>query len=319
MKRALVTGAAGFVGQWLCRDLLRGGWAVTGTRLEDELPVGALTPAERRAVQWAACDVTDAGQVRSVVGAARADAVFHLAGVSFVPDAGGDPGGALEVNVVGTARLLAELARLRHAGVTDPVVLVIGSGEQYGRHPAGEQPLPESAAQWPLNAYAASKAAQEVVALEVVRSAGLRVVLTRSFNHSGPGQPARFLLPALAERAVALRRQGGVVHVGNLGAVRDFLHVADVVQAYVALVAHGESGEAYNVASGLGIDVETLARRVLALAGVDAKLQVDPALTRPVEVPVLVGDSSKLRAATGWRPEHSLDSLILDLIRAAAR
>lgn len=319
MTRALVTGAAGFAGQWLCRELLHRGWSVTGTRLGDDLPLGALTPEERAAVRWTACDVTHADDLRAALRASRPDAVFHLAGVSFVPDAGNDPAGTLEVNVVATARLLAELARSRRAGDGDAVVLVVGSGEQYGRHPVEEQPLAETAAQWPLNAYAASKAAQEVIAFGAVRSDGLRVVAARSFNHSGPGQAARFLLPALVRRALALRREPGVMQVGNLNAVRDFLHVADVARAYVAIAELGRAGEAYNVASGTGVEVEALARRVLALADVDAKLQVDPGLTRPVEVPVLVGNPAKLRAATGWSPEHSLDSLILDLIRAAAR
>jgi len=101
--------------------------------------------------------------------------------------------------------------------------------------------------------------------------------------------------------------------------VRDFLHVADVVRAYVLLTERGQPGEVYNVASGHGVDVGTLAARILALAGSDAKLQVDPSLVRPTEVPALVGDAGKLRATTGWTPEHDLDSIIEDVIRATTR
>jgi GDP-4-dehydro-6-deoxy-D-mannose reductase len=319
--RAIVTGAAGFVGQWLCRELLQRGWTVCGTRLGDDIPPGALSDDDRRLVQWVDCDVTRAEDLKRLIDAAGApEAVFHLAGVAFVPAANADPGAAFDVNVTAAARLLAEVRTRKQAGTLDPVVLVIGSGEQYGRHDTGEQPLPERAEQRPLNVYAASKAAQEVVAFEAYRSAGVRVVATRSFNHSGPGQSPRFVMPALVQRTLALRASSGnALTLGNTTPVRDFLHVADVVRAYVLLAVHGVPGEAYNVASGQGTDVATLAGRILALAGADAKLQVDPSLVRPVDVPMLVGDAGKLRAATGWAPEHSLDSIIEDLIRATTR
>ena len=318
--RALVTGAAGFVGQWLCRELLKRGFHVFGALLEDEPPPGTLSPDERRHVQWIQADVRLLEQCRRLVDESVPDAVFHLAGVAFLPTASADPGAALEVNVVAAARLLGVVRERRRAGMIDPVVLIVGSGEQYGYHEESEQPLRECAEQRPMNVYAASKAAQEVVALEAFRSGGVRVIATRSFNHSGPGQSEQFVLPALVARALSLRRAGeDSLKLGNLATVRDFLHVADVVRAYVLLVERGTPGEAYNVASGRGVDVATLARRILAYVGVDAKLEVDPTLVRAVDVPVLVGDAGKLRETTGWSPEHSLDTIIEDLIRAKAR
>jgi GDP-4-dehydro-6-deoxy-D-mannose reductase len=317
---ALVTGGAGFVGQWLCRALVARGWSVWATRVHGDFVPGAPPGDALAAVHWVDCDVTRVADLRAALDASAPEAIFHLAGISFVPAAGADPGAAVEVNVVGAARLVGEVRTRRRAGTLDPVVLVVGSGEQYGRHGDEEQPLPESAAQLPLTVYAASKAAQEVVALEAHRSDGVRVIAARSFNHSGPGQSDRFLVPALVARALRLRgERGAVLRVGNTTPVRDFLHVADVVDAYIRLAAQGVPGEAYNVASGRGTDVATLAARVLALAGCDAKLQIDPTLVRPVDVPVLVGDAAKLRAATGWAPEHTLDSIIEDLIRATTR
>lgn len=318
--RGLVTGAAGFVGQWLCRELLRDGWEVTGARLGDDIPDGALSGEERRAVRWVACDVTASDHLRHALDAARPDAVFHLAGIASVPQASADPGHAFDVNAGAAVRLLAEIGARRRAGTLDPVVLVVGSGEQYGRHEAAEQPLREDAVQRPLNSYAASKAAQEIAALAAFRADGVRVVATRSFNHSGPGQSERFVIPALVRRALALRDAGSdALTLGNTTAIRDFLHVADVARAYRLLATRGAAGEVYNVASGAGVDVATIAGRVLALAGTDARLQSDPALVRPVEVPILVGSPAKLRAATGWTAEHSLDSIIEDLIRATPR
>lgn len=316
--RALVTGAAGFVGQWVGRELVERGWDVTGTCLEDAPP--AVAPNDPlTSVRWTVADVRRSEDLAGVLDAAKPDAVVHLAGVAFVPAAQADPGAALEVNVIAAARLLADVKARRAAGTLDPVVLVVGSGEQYGRHDAGEMPLPESAEQRPHSVYAASKTAQEFIALEAFRSAGVRIVATRSFNHSGPGQAERFVLPALVRRALALRESGerGLA-VGNTTTVRDFLHVRDVVRGYADLLERGTAGDVYNVASGTGVDVGTLARRVLALVGVDAILNTDAALVRPVEVPVLIGDATKLRRATGWSPRFTLDSIIDDLIRASA-
>ncbi len=316
--RALVTGAAGFVGQWMCRELLERGWEVAGTVLGD-IPPGVLDLDERRRVRWMPADLRRPEQLHRALEATMPDAILHLAGVSFVPAATADPGSAFEVNTTVAVRLLGEVRMRMAAGTLDPVVLVIGTGEQYGNHDASEMPLPESAEQRPHSVYAASKAAQEIAALEAWRTSGVRVVCTRSFNHSGPGQASSFLLPSLVERAVAARTDcHPVLALGNTTPVRDFLHVADVVRAYALLVDKPAPGEVYNVASGRGTDVEALATRVLAAARVDARLQIDPALVRSADVPVLIGDPGKLEAATGWAPEYSLDSLIDELIRAAS-
>jgi GDP-4-dehydro-6-deoxy-D-mannose reductase len=317
--RALVTGAAGFAGQWLCRELLARKWEVTGTMLGDVVATSVLDLEERRSVRWMHADVRSPEDVRRAVDDTRPDAVAHLAGIAFAPAARDDPGMALDVNVGGTGRLLAALRERRRAGTLDPLVLIIGSGEQYGRHEPERMPLGEDTPQRPVSVYAATKAAQEVIAMEAHRSEGLRVVATRSFNHSGPGQAEEFLLPALVRRALALRGQWQRdLMIGNTTPVRDFLHVSDVARAYALLLERGTPGEVYNVARGEGVSVETLAGRVLALAGVDARLRSDPALQRAVEVPVLIGDPRKLRASTDWTPERSLDSIIEDLIRAAS-
>jgi len=316
--RALVTGAAGFAGQWLCRELLHSGWDVWGTRLDDALPAGALDTEEKHSVRWWNGDLRAPTAAHEVIDASMPDAIVHLAGIAHVPSANADPAATLEVNVIAATRLLHDVRTRRSAGTLDPVVLVVGSGEQYGRHRAAEMPLGEDAAQQPMGVYAASKAAQEVLALEAHRTSGVRVIAVRPFNHTGPGQSPNFVIPALVRRAVALRGTTKALVMGNTDTVRDFSHVEDVVRAYVALAERGVPGEAYNIASGTGIDMATLARRILALAGVDAKLQTDPALVRPADVPALVGSAAKLRAATGWAPRHSLDSILEELIRAAS-
>jgi GDP-4-dehydro-6-deoxy-D-mannose reductase len=315
-QRALVTGASGFVGRWLLDALADAGWEATA--LAPAAPEPATLSDGGRAALWLSGDVRDAAHLAEALDAARPDAVFHLAGVTFVPAAGRDPGLAAEVNVVAAARLLGLVRERRRAGALDPVVLVVGSAEQYGRHDAAELPLRETSELRPHTVYAATKVAQEALGLEAWRSDGVRVIATRSFNHSGPGQASRFLLPGLVGRARALRAAGGAAPllVGNQGTVRDFLHVGDVVAAYIALVARGRAGEVYNVASGIGHDVGTLARRVLARFGLDHAVESDPALVRPVDVPALVGDAGTLRAHTGWAPRRDLDALLDALIDA---
>lgn len=319
MTRALVTGGSGFVAQWAVRAMVERGWTITAGGVAGA-PQGAnvLTADERRAVQWCAMDVTRQDEVGAAVDAARPDVILHLAAISHVPDATRNPGYAYEVNAVGTVRLLAEVRRLRVAGTADPVVLVVGSAEQYGRHELNEMPLHEGAEQRPLTLYAASKVAQEVAALQAYRSDGVRVICTRSFNHSGVGHAPHFLLPAMVGRALALPPSGGCLSIGNGDTVRDFLHVRDVVDAYLGLLEHGSHGEAYNVCSGTGVSVRMLAAAVLRRFGVEADVVTDPALARPVDVPVLVGSNAKLRRATGWTPRLTRDDIIDDLIHAAS-
>ncbi len=313
-SRALVTGAAGFVGRYLVRALADAGWDVTGTALEP------VANAESSPVsQWVYGDLRSSAHVDEALRVSAPDLVIHLAAISHLPTAANDPAMAWDVNVTATVRLLHALSQAHAAGVLAPRVLVIGSAEQYGRHDDGEAPLTESHALQPRTVYAATKVAQEVAALQVWRASGLPVIGVRPFNHSGAGQDGRFLLPALVTRALALREApaGTPLVLGNTSPIRDFLHVRDVVDAYIALGQHGEPGAVYNVASGVGRSVREVAERILSRVGLHTTLHEDPALVRPVDVPSLVGDPARIASATGWRPTRTFDDLLDDLLHAA--
>lgn len=317
-KRALVTGAGGFAGQWLCRDLVRRGWKVTGSSLTGDPGVGVLASEDHAEVAWRHEDLRTLRTVRDAVEASQPDAIFHLAGVSFVPAAGEDPMLAFDVNTGLAVRLLNEVRERKKAGTLDPVVLVVGSAEQYGRHDASAMPLGEHAECRSRTFYAATKMAQEVFALEAFRADGVRVVCTRSFNHSGRGQAKSFLIPALVGRVLAVRgRPNARVAIGNTITVRDFLHVEDVARAYTLLAEQGFAGHVYNVCSGKGVSVGDLAAEVLQAAGVDATLVPDDSLKRPVDVPCLVGQNDHLREDTGWEPTRTRADIITDLLHAA--
>jgi GDP-4-dehydro-6-deoxy-D-mannose reductase len=333
--RALVTGASGFVGRWLTAALQQDGVAVTGLGFGDEphephhalahhaLAQHALSVADTAVnagppVVWKSGDLRDDRFVAEAVSEAAPDMVVHLAAISHVPTAAADPALAWDINVTATARLLHHVQQHRTHSGNDPVVLIVGSAEQYGRQET-DTPIDEATPLAPRTVYAATKAAQELLALQQWRATGLKVVLARSFNHSGFGQDPRFLLPALTRRAVALRSAPASTPliVGNTSPIRDFLHVSDVVAAYISLLRHGVPGEAYNVASGTGRSVQQIVQRVLERAAVSAPLEVDPALVRPVDVPALVGNPRKLQTATGWRATRTFDDILDELIHAA--
>lgn len=316
--KVLVTGADGFVGRWMVRRLLEERHEVFGAVRpgEAQRPDG-LTDAERAEVRWIPLELGDIASVRSAVDLPY-DAVIHLAAVASGGDAARDPGYAWSVNAGGTARVLQVLGEARRAGRADPLLLVASTAEVYGRSAAG-RPRRETDPTEPVSPYAASKLGAEGAALAEWRRSGLRVIIARAFPHTGPGQDPRFVVPAFAERLRIAKRAGApVVKVGNLSPVREFLDVRDVVEAYARLVARGVPGEIYNVAGGQGIALEDLLARLEAILGYRAIPEVDPALVRPADIPHLVGDGSKLAAATGWAPRHALEDTLRDVVHAQA-
>jgi GDP-4-dehydro-6-deoxy-D-mannose reductase len=307
--RVLVTGADGFVGRWLCRALLGRGHGVIaavkrvpGANVEsDGLPRIALELTDPASYSNLECH--------------PADAVVHLAAVASGAEARADPAAAWEVNAVGTARLVEELARLRRAGACDPLVLVASTGEVYGR--AAARPSHETDPPAPCSPYAASKLGAELAALETAGRTGLRVIVVRPFAQFGPGQDERFFVPAMVARLATARRVGArVVKVGNLEPVRDFLDVRDAVEALLALLEQGQPGEVYNVATGQGIRLLDLFHRIASLVGVNAMPEADPELMRTADIPYLVGDASKLRGAAGWSPRIALEQTLADIVAA---
>ncbi len=316
--RALVTGGSGFVGQWLTRSLLERGFSVDLTGLGATFSGPAvLTVDEQRATRWLAADMRNADDVEAAVERSAPDVVFHLAGVSFPPDAERSPTTTYDVNSLGAVRLLGAIKRGAAAGVIDPTTLIVGSGMQYGHHDASAMPLRETAEQRPVTTYAASKAAQEVAALQFFRAYGARVVCTRSFNHSGVGHGAEFLMPSLVARARRIRRgEEKRLALGN-DVVRDYLHVSDVVSAYLLLVERGVAGEVYNVSSGRGVGARQLAEDVLLRVGAPVDISTDPALVRTSDIVINVGSPEKLKRDTGWIPLKTHADIIDDLLNAA--
>jgi GDP-4-dehydro-6-deoxy-D-mannose reductase len=294
--------------------LLKRGCTVTLSGLGAR-PAQSIVPPDAWAeAEWLTLDVRQEGDIRRLM-ESRPDVIVHLAGISFVPAAEEGPTMAYDVNVMGGVRLARAAAEARARGEIDPTVLIVGSGTQYGRHPDSAMPITEGAEMRPLSTYAATKAMQEIATLQIARASGLRLICTRSFNHSGVGHDAAFLLPSLVRRCRNLRGPDEPVSIGN-DVVRDFLHVADVVDAYIALIERGAAGEVYNVCSGEGVTVRELASLVLQRLNRVNPVVVSEDLQRADEIPVLVGSPARLIAATGWSPSRTATDIIDGLLAA---
>lgn len=284
--------------------------------------VGGTRPASPgealRGIETVPFELCDTASIAAAL-KSPVDAVLHLAAVASSSAVRADPGAAWNINAAGTARLVHVLLEARDAGAMDPLVVVVSSGEVYGAGTAGARPRLETDAVAPQSSYAASKVAAEVAALEGWRRGGLRVVVARSFQHIGPTQTVRYVVPALARRLLDAKASGATdIPVGNLTPVRDILDVRDVAAAYLALLANGTPGETYNVSRGTGLALTDVFDRLAAIVGVSAVPVPDPSLTRRADVPHLVGDGTKLRAATGWSPSYSLDDSLRDVVDAQA-
>lgn len=300
-RRALITGAGGFVGRWLAAGLHETGWET----------VGADRTAPEGPGRGAACDLADREQVRRMVAeAGPLTHVFHLAAVTFVPDAARNPAQTFEVNLLGTVHLVAAL--LEHC--PEARLVFIGSSEVYGIPVS--LPVTEEHPVNPANPYAISKAAADAYCAWAHRACGLDVVRVRPFNHSGPGQAPAFVLPDFAAQIARIERSGapGVIRVGNLDRARDFLHVRDVVRAYERLALEGVSGAAYNVCSGRAVPVRAALDRLLGLSSAAIRVEPDPDRMRPVDIPEMRGSHARLTRDTGWVPTIDLDTLLGELL-----
>lgn len=304
--RALVTGASGFVGRHLVARLQRA----------DHDVIAAGGPHE--ADPYLPVDLNDVDSLHAAFDIAQPDAVFHLAAQAFVPRSLEAPAETYRTNVLGTANVLQALRAFQERSGRKARLIFVSSAEVYGAQPQSAMPIPETCAPNPVNPYAASKAAAEAVVLGEARSFGVDAVITRAFNHIGPGQNERFAVPSFAKQLAAIAAGGEpVMFVGNLDAKRDFLDVRDVVDAYVTLAERGATGEAYNVCSGVAVSMREILAELIRIAHVPVEVRDDPARMRPADIPLMYGDNAKLRVQAGWSPGIALRRTLQDVYEEA--
>jgi GDP-4-dehydro-6-deoxy-D-mannose reductase len=318
--RVLITGATGFVGTHLRRSLLSStDWDLAGTvypppspgslEVESSGPPVSSGPSRE---SFYGLDLRDRDATDRVLREVEPDYIVHLAAQSHVPTAYENPWETLENNILGQLNLLESCVALR----LKPRILIIGSGDEYGRAPAADLPLTEDHPLRPENPYSVSKVAQDVMGYQYFISYGLPVVRSRPFNHIGPGQSSRFVLSAFASQVAEIEagKREPVLHVGNLTSARDFTDVRDVVQAYRVILSEGRDGEVYNIASGRAHTIQTLLDTLLDMATTQIEVRTDPARYRPSDIPIIYGSAEKLAQDTGWRPQIPLSQTIRDVL-----
>ena len=293
--RSLITGAGGFVGRHLCNYLLaHTDWELTGTVYPG--PVDADHNRARLELRYT--DLRDPQGVQVLVDEAQPEFIFHLAAQSSVHTALDDPWDTLENNIRAQLNLLEAV---RKSG-REARILVVGSNEEYGAPKPEELPQTECSPLRPQNPYAVSKVAQDMMGLQYHLAYGLQVVRVRPFNHTGPGQSPRFVVPAFASQVAAIEAglREPVIRVGNLNVSRDFTDVRDIVRAYHLAVTQGEPGEVYNLASGCPWPIQGILDGLLDLAQANVKVEQDPSRFRPVDVPLVYGSADRFSRRTGW-------------------
>jgi GDP-4-dehydro-6-deoxy-D-mannose reductase len=302
--KILIVGAAGFVGSHLIEHFLLKGWEIETTCLEGE-KVSHGVPAH-------ILDIRNQGDIEKVLEKSRPEAIVHLAAQSSVGLSWKKPALTAEINVLGSINLL-EAIRVQ---AKDTRVLLVGSSEEYGAVSEESNPISETQDLNPSNIYAMTKVAQDITGRLYAQAYDIDIMCTRSFNHIGPGQAPGFVVSDFCSQIAKIKigEQEPIIKVGNLSARRDFTDVRDVVRAYAFLLEKGQGGEIYNVGSGHAVAVQDILDKLISLSGIDIEVQIDSSRFRPIDVPVIEADISKLQEATGWKPEIPIETTLKDVL-----
>jgi len=309
--RVLITGAAGFAGRHLADHL---------SRYKNVEMFGlvrkARTPEEcrrlPRGVTAVHADLNSPIETLRILRRTRPDRIFHLAAESSVMVSWGHAERVITNNLIGQLHMFEAVRKLK----LDPVIQVSGSAEEYGGAPKEEWPADERTLLRPVNPYAFSKAACSLLSYQYFKNFGLRIVTTRAFSQTGPGQNERFVASSFARQIALIERckQKPIILVGNLQAVRDFTDVRDVVRAYWLAAEKGVPGEVYNVCSGKAEPVQMILDTLLELTPIRIKVKQDRARMRPHDVPILLGNDKKFFKLTGWKPQIPFRRTLSDLL-----
>mgnify|MGYP000732063728 CR=1 FL=1 len=306
MKKALIIGAAGFVGQYLIEHLKSlKVYSITVTKLpKDNL--------ESSGIEVFNLDILNQNEVLEILTKIKPDYIFHLAAQSSVALSWENPNLTIDINVKGSINLLNAIRKLDYK----PRILMIGSGEEYGYAMQEDIPIKEETILRPGNIYAASKVCQNMIGKIYSKAYDLDIVMVRAFNHVGPKQSSTFVVSEFC-RQVAMIEKGlaeQTIKVGNINVRRDFTDVRDVVRAYELLIKYGNSGELYNVGSGQAVSIKNILDLILSKSTRKISICVDKNKFRPADVPIIQADISKLKKTINWLPEYSIERTIEDTL-----
>lgn len=308
--KALITGIAGFVGRHLAEHLLdQPDYEVVGTVY---FPEELAHPLASKGAILERVDLTDEDEVMRLLRDTQPDEIYHLAAQAFVPFSFDNPWATLSNNIRSQLNLLHAMVKLD----LDSRILVVGSGEEYGMIRPEETPVNEAQPLRPASPYSVSKVTQDMLGLQYHLSHDVAAVRVRPFNQIGPGQSPDFVAPAFAQQIASIEKgiQERILQVGNLEARRDFTDVRDMVRAYQSLLKQGVPGDVYNAGSGYAHSIQEMLDTFLNLTDAPIEVRFDPARARPVNVPLIVCDATKLRMATGWQPTITFEQSLADVL-----
>jgi GDP-4-dehydro-6-deoxy-D-mannose reductase len=300
--KALITGASGFVGTVLSQAMMERNIEVVGISRSR----GFINNQDNDQYK---CDILDKSKLITILQSFQPDYIVHLAGPAFIPDSFNKPQKTYEVIFNGTLNLLESVKELELTSK----ILYVSSADVYGL--GNKSILNEMEHFDPINPYSAAKACSELLCKQFYNSYGLNIVTARPFNHIGPGQSTDFVCSSFAYQVAAMEnREEKKLITGNIDVKRDFLDVRDVVEAYIQLLLQGVNGEAYNICSGVAISIRGVIEILFKQAGIiHYEVEINPLKVRKNDIPIRLGDNSKIRLLTGWSPTYRIEQTIADI------
>lgn len=301
--KALITGVDGFVGYYLTKHLLEEGDEVYGTTI--------LPEYKNDEIKVLKMNLLDAANVEDVIKKVRPDAIYHLAGQSAVGLSWDKPALTMSINVNGTLHLMDAVRKYSQ----NTRILLIGSSDQYGPIKQEECPIKEERQLKPVSPYGISKMTQEQMALLYIQSYHMNMVMVRAFNHIGPRQGKNFVVADFASKIADIEKGSDpILNVGNLEAYRDFTDVRDIVRGYHLLMIKGHKGEIYNIGSGKPIKIREILDILVSLSNKPIKVEIDKNRLRPIDVPLVQCDNTKIKNHTGWKIVNELHQTLEDTL-----
>lgn len=312
MEKYMVTGFSGFVSKHFLDYLNSREVPCTVAGIDINTPEFDYKNYAHIKCSFHAINLLNREQVNAFIQEYRPDYILHLASYSSVAYSWQHP---VESFTNNTNIFLNLLEQVRNMNL-DCRILSVGSSEEYGNVSEADIPLRETQPLKPISPYAVARVSQEMLSAVYAQGFGLDVILTRSFNHIGPGQKDIFVISSFVKRMLEIKRSNlpAQLQTGDLTIVRDFLDVRDVVRAYYMLLKNGDKGEIYNICSGKGIALEQIINKLSDMISLQVVTVQDPALVRPNDNRIIVGDNSKLKARIAWETEYSLDRSLQDII-----
>jgi len=306
-ERVLITGGTGFVGKHLVKRLMEYGYNDFIITTHD-IRFNGYTQKEVKVVKW---NSNDPKRIFSIINNYQPKTIIHLAAQSSVSMSWREPEETYQTNVILTISLLESLIKQKNI----KRILLVGSSEEYGYIMPELLPVKETYIGMPMNPYGLSKSFQNNLGRFYYEIYRLPIIMTRSFNHIGPGQNPNFVIPQFCKQAVEIK-EGKVKDfiTGDTSVKRDFTDVRDVVEAYIALLEKGNNGESYNVCSGKSISLNEIINIIADILSININKRIDSRRLRIIENPDIYGDIGKIKSITGWSPKIKIYDTLSDMI-----